>query len=456
MSGPAPLSSRPAAADSVDLPAGSGPSPKPAAKPDAEKPTRNTLGRHDEKRAPFEPPQVPLDLGDLPALSAAELQAGSSRASLLEVSGRSKDDSLDGFVRGTRNLSKREFTELMALLRDSGRFAAVMKQLESAPQLRSDFLAAAVSSGFLEATPARVRANPGALPAPEQPALVRNDSLLPPELRALVHAENRHRAAGYQAEFDRYTDAWCGAVMSAKTPGEIRKLGAFATPPALIEPGVTDTDLKRNGWAQGLTGEGRGVERAARALGDKISDLRGEARAGSYSLDLQGALKVKAGATYVKQSVDAKGTATEIGFKADVAGEGVSVGADSRGNTIVGATVGSFSAERLVDAKGKVKDTFTAKVNDNLAAYTFVGDSTFGGGLKATAKVGDAVELSAKVGLKANGIPREYYQDIGGAPSGFFGPMPEFDQQVQWQSMPPARRDWYARQGFTPQNWSVP
>lgn len=457
MSGPAPVSPRTpttSTVDSTDAAGASGPSPSARARHPIDR-AKNTIARHEERRAPFEPPHVPLKLDDLPVLSAAELQAGSTRGYLLEVLGRSANDTLDGFVSGTRNLSKRDFHELMTLLRDSGRFGETMKRLESDPRLRADFLTAAVQCGYLEATPARAQAKPGVIAPPEQPALVKNDPLLPQELRSLIHAENKQLAAAYLSAFDRYTDAWCKAVAEATTPGAIRTLGDFSTPPTLYEPGVTGSDHKRNGWSQGLTGTGRGIERASRALSDKISDLRGEARAGSYSLDLQGGLKVKAGAGFFKQTLDAKGTATELGAKADLGPVALTGSADSRGNTTKGVTIGSFTAERTVDGKGRAKDTFTVKVNENLSTYASVGEATFGGGLKATTKVGDSVELSVKVGFKAHGIPREYYQDIGSAPSGFFGPMPEFEQQVSWQSMPPERRDWYARQGFTPQNWSV-
>ncbi|MBL8922521.1 MAG: hypothetical protein JNJ54_26960 [Myxococcaceae bacterium] len=394
-------------------------------------------------------------MNDLPALSAAELQAGNNRGYLLEVVGRTANDTLDGFVSGTRNLSKRDFRELVELLRDSDRFGEVMKRLESDPRLRADFLTAAVQSGYLGATPARVQAKPGVIAPPEQPALVKNDPLLPQELRSLIHAENKQLAAAYLTAFDRYTDAWCAAVAAAATPGAIRTLGDFSTPPTLYEPGVTDTDLKWNGWSQGLTGTSRGVPRASKALSDKLSDLRGEARAGSYSLDLQGGVKLKAGPAWAKQTVDTKGTATEIGVKVEAPWVELSRSTDSRGNHTTSVTVAGVTTERTVDANGKAKDTFQVKMNENLSVYSSVGEVNFGGGLKGTAKLSDNVELSAKVGFKAHGIPREYYQDIGSAPSGFFGPMPEFEQQVSWQSMPAERRDWYARQGFNPQNWSV-
>ncbi|MDP1916619.1 MAG: hypothetical protein Q8L14_10250, partial [Myxococcales bacterium] len=284
----------------------------------------------------------------------------------------------------------------------------------------------------------------------------------PAELRQLIHAENKQHAAEYEAKFDRYTKDWSAAVMNASTPGEIRKLGAFSSPPSMSEPGVEARDRKDFVWNEGLTQSNRGAEQAAKALGDKISDLRGEPRAGSYSLDLEVAFKKKTGIGFVQSGVEAKigetGTKsavkTEVGVGIEGGGLKANTSVDNKGVVSGEVEVGPFGVEREVDPAGHAKNKFTLKVNDTLSTYSSVSDSSMGAGVKAKAKIAEGLEVSGKVGVSAYGIPPEYYQDIGGAQGGFFGPMPEYEKQVDWKSLQPERRDWYSRQGFNEKNWS--
>lgn len=426
----------------------------------AEASQKNTVARHEQKRDPFESPYRPLDMNNLPTLSAGELQAlrgGFTK----EVLARTQNDSADGFVSGLSVMSRGEFKEAMNKLSDSGRFGEVMEKIGADPKLRAQFLSASVRNGYLSATPPRVQENPGALAAPAQPALIRNERTLPAELRKLIHAENAHHAAQYEATFDRYTKDWSAAVMNASTPGEIRKLGAFSSPPSMSEPGVEARDRKDFGWNQGLTQSGRGAEQAAKVLSDKISDLRGEPRAGSYSLDLEVAFKTKTGIGFVQTGVDAKigetGVKSAVKTEVGVEVEGpvkFSASVDNRGVVSREVKAGPVGVEREVDAAGHAKTTFTIKATDAISTYSSVSDSSMGAGVKAKAKIAEGLEVSGKVGVSAYGIPPEYYQDIGGAQGGFFGPMPEYEKQVDWKSLQPERRDWYARQGFNEKNWS--
>jgi hypothetical protein len=462
MAGPGRVETNPSRTgfDPVEEPQQPAPRSPPKHRP-PESSQKNTVARHEQKRDPFESPYRPLDMNNLPTIPAGELQ-GRGAGFMNEVLARTQNDSADGFVSGLSVMSRRDFWEAMSKLSDSGRLGDVMEKIGEDPKLRAQFLSASVKNGYLSADPPRAQQNPGALAPPDQPALIRNDRLLPTEVRQLIHAQNKQHAAEYTAKFDRYTQDWCSAVMNASTPGDIRKLGAFSVPPSLSEPGFEERDRKSFGWNAGLTESGRGVEQAAKALSDKISDLRGEARAGSYSLDLEVAFKKKTGIGFGQTGVETKlgetgaksAVKTEVGVEVEAGGLTLGTSVDNKGVVRREAQAGPVGVEREVDAAGHAKNTFTLKVNDTLSTYSSVSDSSMGAGLKAQAKIAEGLEVSGKVGLSAYGIPPEYYQDIGGAQAGFFGPMPEYEKQVDWKSLQPERRDWYSRQGFTEQNWS--
>lgn len=445
----------------------SGAPPKPQAKQHTDKNSKNTVEPHDPKRAPFELPQRRLDMNDLPTFSAGELQ-GLGAGYMKEVLARTGNDTADGLVSGLSVMSPSEFKTAMSKLSESNRFGEVMEKIGNDPKLRSEFLTVAVKSGYLAATPPRAQANPGALPPPEQPSLVRNERTLAPELRRLIHAENTHQAAQYEAKVDQYTKRWCEAVMDAKTPADIRKLGAYSAAPSMSEPGVVERDRKDFGWNQGLTQSGRGAQQAANALGDKISDLRGQPRAGSYSADFEIGLKGKAGIGVFQRGFEAKvgetgakaEPKTKVGTSFDADDVSFASTVDNKGTLTREISAGKVGVERSVDSAGKSKTTISLKAvederqHTSVSSYASFGADTMGGGLKTKAKIVDGLEVNAKVGMTAYGIPPEYYQDIGGAQSGFFGPMPEHDAQVAWSALKPDRRDWYTRQGFNEKNWS--
>ena len=141
----------------------------------------------------------------------------------------------------------------------------------------------------------------------------------------------------------------------------------------------------------------------------------------------------------------------------------VSMSKDIKGARSVGLKLASkdgfeVGGETSIAASGKAKTSFSVmfkpeKVPAAVGAYTVAGSESVGAWLKGKVTVGES-DLAAKVGVSAYGVPPEYYQDIGGAQGGFFGPMPEYEKQVDWKSLQPERRDWYSRQGFNEKNWS--
>jgi hypothetical protein len=393
----------------------------------------------------------------------------------------------EAFLRSLEALPNASFKELMSELKDAkdGRFEAIMGHLASSSGARQAFLELAVQKGFLEATPAKGAPPSGPIVAPNQPPLVRNDPALPEAMRQLIHSENQTRAAQYLKAFDDYTHAWCAAVSQARSPQEIRALGPFSTPPALSEPGFRERDRKDFGWNAGLTPSAPNLEKAQRAIGDRIGDLREQPRAGSYGVEADGSAKVArpSGVEFggaVEVTRNSAGTKVEtkgkVGAQVEVETEspapgltqapfGFSVGrsVDTNGTTTTEVTgaLGAFGvgieAERKTN--GETKKTFTAQALENVGAYASVdsnGNTAAGLEFKGGGKVGDTkMEFGLKVGLTAYSVPREYYQDFGGAQPGIFGPMPELDNNVPWTALKPDRRAWYERQGFKAENWGA-
>lgn len=348
------------------------------------------------------------------------------------------------------------------------------------PEATARLLEAAVRSGALEEAPGRA-APEHSLKAPDQPALIRNERELPNALRKVIHAENQRRADAYTKEYDRYVDAYCEQVKSTRNPLQLRGLGDVSSPPSLIEPGTREADRELLGNL-GLTGSNRGLERIRRTVSDQISAFRGQIRAGGYglSIDLSGKATIgkvfnvggSIGATVTDDAriVDAKAK-PKVGVGAsmshdeatdqpgvtnsEVGKTGVALDVDAKGNVSGRATVVGIGV-----AQSGSKTSFVAPVPFGLSAETFVDaeKGQYGASLgyeKKGKAFGGQVEWagSAKVSLTAQGVPREYYQDIGGTQAGVFGPMPELDQGAAWSSLTKDRQAWYERQGFSAKNW---
>ena len=96
------------------------------------------VARHEQKRDPFESPHRPLDMNDLPTLSAGELQALRGGGFMKEVLARTQNDSADGFVSGLSVMSPRDFKKAMSELSDSRRFGEVMEKVGAARTARHD------------------------------------------------------------------------------------------------------------------------------------------------------------------------------------------------------------------------------------------------------------------------------------------------------------------------------
>lgn len=388
-----------------------------------------------------------------------------------------------GLLDSLSTLSPAEFKAFFEAVKDrkDGSFDAMIKHLAADPAARRQFLELAKSSGVLGATPAMGAQSTGPIVAPPQPELLRNERSFPDSLRTMIRGENTARAREYLAAFEQYTQAWCAAVGQAKTPHDLRALGPFSAPPALSEPGWTERDQKDFGWRSGLTPSAPNLERAQRAVGDRISDLRKEGRAGSYGLEIEASANLTRGPISIgvvqEVTIDSRGAdagmkgkiGAKTGVKAPLPGRtdegGLSGGTslDTKGTRSVESKVSlgpaSIGVEVERNVEGDVKTTFKAQAADGVGAYASVdsnGNTAVGVEAEHSVKVGDTkVEFGLKIGVTAFSVPKAYYQDVGGNQAGIFGPMPELDANLPWTSLKPDRRAWYERQGFTPENWTA-
>lgn len=387
------------------------------------------------------------------------------------------------------SLPQAEQREVLTTLGRDRRLTVLVEKLPAEEGAR--LLEVALTSGLVSERPAQPAA-PRTPQPPARPALLDNQPSLPSALRELVHRENRQRAQAYAAQFDAYVGAYCEGVRQATSPAALRALGPVSTPPALPEPGLTADDQRLRRWNMDLVGTSPGLERATRAVSDRISDFRNEVHAGGFSLGLDLAVKatlskpavvvpsahdlpegapsvpvlggpltmgVGIGKT-VSTSVTDDGRLfapkvkdkAELQLKKGKAGLSAEVSPEGQVAAVKGS-LGDHSVE--LNREGKM--TFSTKV-DGVSLGTFA-DPRAGAmgasvGLEETAEF-DQLKLgvSGKVSVTAQGIRREYYQDIGGRQGGVFGPMPELDTGVAWSALPKERQQWYARQGFTQAHW---
>ena len=360
------------------------------------------------------------------------------------------------------SLPRSERKEVLAQMAHDGSLAVLARQLPD--DARGQFVGTLVDGGLTSETAAR-RAPQRQPQPPDQPALVRNEPGLPPDVRTLIHAENRARAAEYTHQFKAYVQDYCAAVKNAQTPQELRALGPLSTPPSLSEPGVLEAEQKRFGWKTALTQTSVGIEEASLAVSNRVSDFRHEIHAGEFALTLDGTLKFTT-------EVAKKGEAgLELSRSLELTNDGrllendlevknvfklhdVEIAADRRGVEAVKLELGDSELELNREGKLSLKAEVGgvrvgSEVDPNAAQY---GARV---GLGHEFKIGKAGTLEAEVmaGVKFQGVAREYYADIGGTQPGIFGPMPELDAKVAWSAMPKDRQDWYARQGFTREFW---
>lgn len=427
----------------------------------------------EESKAPSHAMRQGSAVGSIAASRVGELDAKAVVAHVKELMGGwyVSDDDCRHAVGLLQSLPRADCGKALKALSESGTLRTLCEKTPD--DLRHALADAAVQGGMTTATRERFSSMRDPQPPP-QPSLIVNSPSLPPELRQVIHQENEARARQYEAAFAGYVDAWCAKVKTCKTPLELRKLGLMSSPPALTEPGISSEDFAARRFTSLHTHSGLGAEKASKAVSNQVSVFRNELAAGSFGLDfkLKAQLKVEGegpGHTEggVGSALIAKGTFSQDGRVINQGVESESFVELGRGPAKVEAKLNAHghleavSGQMLgagVELERDGKVTFKAPVAPGLGVETFSDPNkgTMGAALVAKEEAtvfGSTLELGAKIGFTAQGIAREYYQDIGGAQEGFFGPMPELDAGAKWSDLKTERRDWYHRQGFDENNW---
>lgn len=460
-----------AAAPAVETPesppAPVGPPPGTAQRPeDAGHTVEQHPGGQPAEAAPPGPAQGGVSAGQLGAMRGNQPTA-TVMARLRDLLGK---DSTDGecaqlAVGYLNSLPPAQYREVFAKLEADGLLDRLATAMPDA-QTRREFLEVAARNGALGEVASQ--AAPLRFPQPpDRPPVLRNPPSLPQELRKLIHAENRARGAEYTRRFDAYVDAYCTAVKNAPSAEVLRSLGPLSSPPTLYENDLTAADT-RDGWRQELAESGRGSKRALDEVSNRISDFRGEIHAGGYSFGAAVSVKGNLGGLQasgqVKAEVSGDGRVLKgptpsgsAGFTTAFTPDGASVTMKANtGGPSVAVAVPTDLPDRDEKATPISVEQEGSRTTFSMGpASTFVdpvkGVAGFGVGYDEKIPLGDAASISigAKVTVTAQGIPREYYQDIGGDQQAVFGPMPELDARTSWEDLPKERQAWYARQGFT-------
>lgn len=312
-----------------------------------------------------------------------------------------------------------------------------IEKLKDHPELRRAYIKQAVVGGHLREK--------------GSPALVVNDETLSPAMRALVHTENQARAAVVTAAHQTALEKYCEAVESAPNAAVLRSLGAYTPPAALSEPGLTVAN--KGQWNFALTQTNFGLERANRAVGNRISDLRGENRAGSYGFEASVSASTKATALAASESLGLR--AGTNGLKLRESHElGIGIGTSA---LLVNAETGQVKEKLKLEVpvgekKAAVElqhDADKMMIAAKLGAPGVYVASNFKAAEVTAGLSVSAGVVTAKAGVTAQGITREYARDVGDqTQGGLFGAMAELDKGVRFESLSPQRQAWYARQGF--------
>lgn len=417
-----------------------------------------------------------LAVGSIAASSVRSLDAKAVVAQVKELMGGwlvSGDDCRHA-VGLLQSLPPAQYARALRALSESGELKTLCEKTPA--ELRRELAESAVQGGATTSTPERLSRGLKDPQPPAQPAMIVNSPSLPKELREVIHQENQARAQQYQQAFGAYVDAWCAKVAGCKTPMELRALGPVANPPALLEPGICDADFAAKRFTSLNCRTNLGVERAAKAVSAQVSVFRKELAAGGFGIDFEVKAKFTAKAEgkwhtegAVGTGVVAKGTFTDDGrvIKAKVAEESVLEGgvhgAKLEGKFDAAGHLEEVSGEVLgagieLERDGEVTFKAPTVLLPGVSVETLVNgnEATYGARVvgEEEGELGfGTLKVEAKIGFTAKGVAREYYEDIGGAQQGFFGPMPELEAGAKWSELTRERREWYGRQGFDATTW---
>jgi hypothetical protein len=375
----------------------------------------------------------------------------------------------DGDVRRVHEqldrLPPKDYRQTMERMDRDGLLEKYVKEL--GPEAKQAFLTQAEQKGVVSREVVG-KVNPAPCDPPPGPVFYRNDPKLPPCVRELVHEKSLETKQAYYDAHAAYVQRYAERVMKANTLGEIRALGEPVGPLPVHEPGVSGShpEVKRfqKDWAQVSSADTR--SRAYIAVSNRVADLQGTARPGSLQL---------------KAEVEVKGELMGVGFKGgtgvtltqdgQVRGEGLKGGVEkalpgplkdvkvgvegsSSGSTKGTVEVKARGVELVADTEGSARADVPASGAMGAYAETNGHEGTFGGGATFKYQPGPETEAKVSVGVSMQGARPERAQDVASRQQGtLFGPLPELDQRLPWEAIPPERRERMQRDGWSAEQW---
>ncbi|MBL8953691.1 MAG: hypothetical protein JNK82_23150 [Myxococcaceae bacterium] len=293
----------------------------------------------------------------------------------------------------------------------------------------------------------------GPFDPPSSPRLYVQSGTLPPALRRAVHEGNLDAAGGYNRAYRAYVDRYAEGVMQQPSREAIKALGEPARFSGVSEPGLESTHPDYREFTSDWVSVARMSPdnlAAWGAIGDRMADLTGEVRAGSFWFQAEAEVVRKDGAMTRGQGVDltvrtygaveltAKksfgveggGEAAKAGAKLELAStlrlqKGVqnrSTNEATLSGYAEGGKEGGPTGSLEVSSNGDVE--LGMKVAGPLGSYAKAnrGDAKFEGGLTAKAELRKDVEVEVKVGAGFKGITAdEVARAIDPKSRGFFG-----------------------------------
>jgi len=178
-------------------------------------------------------------------------------------------------------LSNTEYKATMDRLEQDGYLSTYTANMNSSA--RDAFLEQAANKGYIQTQAGREYNVSGTQPKPpNSPDLYRHSEDLPSSVREAIHDGNVERFHNYREDYKTYINDYKDQVMATSSQDEIRAMGAPVNSFDGMEPGLSPNDPMRARWTHEAISGSPSHLPAYAAIGNKIRDLDGEVRPGSF------------------------------------------------------------------------------------------------------------------------------------------------------------------------------
>jgi hypothetical protein len=336
-------------------------------------------------------------------------------------------------------------------MEESGELKAFLEGAD--PKTRHAFLQTLASNGYLQQLP-EVRVKGGCNP-PGVPGTFYSSASLPKSIRDAINADCVQARASYRKAYEDYEQRYVAAAQSASTIAQLRALGPPIPPGQVQTPGLVygPPDFQEKDAAFRKTSPATATMKPANALQDRICELTGEPRAGSYHFKLTAEVDVlglKLGG-WMKQAQHHQGI--EWGHEESGRIGPASVGLEN-GHVPVGRFDGSPGDDlSYIKANGEGMVEVALPIGP-LSPVVMVDPehAVMEAGLGQKFELGHHVEVEFSARVGATGITGEQAMEAIRSP-GFFN-APERAEGVRWNELSPARRAEYEKMHWTAEEWN--